>query len=59
MFKAEAKTDCSVKFVDFVSNSEAYVRCDSQESAKKIAAENRWPKTSLLKGKSWFYTNIS
>jgi hypothetical protein len=40
-----------VKFVDVVNNFEAYVRCDSQESAKKIVDENRWPQTSLVIGK--------
>lgn len=56
MFKAEAKTDSSVKFVDVVNNFEAYLRCDSQESAKKIAEENRWPQTSQLKGKYIYYS---
>jgi len=35
IFKAEAKTDSSVKFVDVINNFEAYIRCDCQESAKK------------------------
>jgi len=56
LFKAEAKTDSSVKFVDVVNNFEAYLRCDSQESAKKIAEENRWPQTSQLKGKYIYYS---
>ncbi|VVC43542.1 La protein, RNA-binding domain,La-type HTH domain,LARP7, RNA recognition motif 1,Lupus La [Cinara cedri] len=50
IFKAEAKTDSNVKFVDVVNNCEAYIRCDCQESAQKIAEENRWPQTTLLKG---------
>ncbi|XP_060841502.1 la-related protein 7 [Rhopalosiphum padi] len=50
IFKAEAKTDSRIKFVDVVHNSEAYVRCDCQETAIKIAEENRWPQTRLLKG---------
>jgi len=49
-FKAEAKNDSRVKFVDVVHNSEAYVRCDCQETAIKIAEENRWPQTRLLTG---------
>lgn len=57
MFKAEAKLDSNIKFVDVVNNYEAYVRCDSQESAKKILEENRWPETSQLKGKFYFYLN--
>jgi len=51
LFKVEAKIDPGVKFVDVVHNSEAYVRCDCQETAKKIAEENRWPQTRLLTGK--------
>lgn len=51
LIKAEAKTDSNVKFVDVINNFEAYIRCDCQESAKKIAEENRWPKTTQLKGK--------
>lgn len=43
-----------MKFVDIINNFEAYVRCDNQESAKKIADENRWPQTSLLKGRCVF-----
>ncbi|XP_060862609.1 la-related protein 7 [Metopolophium dirhodum] len=50
IFKAEAKIDSRVKFVDVVHNSEAYVRCDCQETAMKIAEENRWPQTRLLTG---------
>ncbi|XP_027849518.1 la-related protein 7 [Aphis gossypii] len=50
IFKTEAKTDSRVKFVDVVHNSEAYVRCDCQETAINIAKENRWPQTRLLKG---------
>ncbi|KAL4122099.1 hypothetical protein QTP88_014494 [Uroleucon formosanum] len=50
IFKAEAKIDSRVKFVDVVHNSEAYVRCDCQETAVKIAEENRWPQTRLLTG---------
>jgi len=49
-FKAEAKIDSRVKFVDVVHSSEAYVRCDCQETAMKIAEENRWPQTRLLTG---------
>ncbi|XP_025199852.1 la-related protein 7 [Melanaphis sacchari] len=49
IFKAEAKTDSRVKFVDVIHNSEAYIRCDCQETAIKIAEENRWPQTRLLK----------
>jgi len=49
-FKAEAKTDSNVKFVDVVHNSEAYVRCDCPETAIKIAEENRWPQTRVLAG---------
>ncbi|XP_050432086.1 la-related protein 7 [Adelges cooleyi] len=49
-FKIEAKSDPAVKFVDVVSNTEVFVRCDSQESAKKIVEENRWPVTKLLEG---------
>ncbi|XP_001949188.2 la-related protein 7 [Acyrthosiphon pisum] len=50
IFKTEAKIDPRVKFVDVVHNSEAYVRCDCQETAIKIAEENRWPQTRLLTG---------
>lgn len=53
-FKAEAKIDPRVKFVDVVHNSEAYVRCDCQETAIKIAEENRWPQTRLLTGEYEF-----
>ncbi|XP_050541005.1 la-related protein 7 [Daktulosphaira vitifoliae] len=49
-FKAEARMDPVIKYVDVVKNTEAYVRCDSHNSAKKIAAENRWPTTKLLDG---------
>jgi len=56
-FKTEAKTDSRVKFVDVVHNSEAYVRCDCQETAINIAKENRWPQTRILKGK--YLLNIS
>jgi len=51
LFKAEAKTDSKIKFVDVINNFEAYVRCDCQESATKIANENRWPQTRHLEGK--------
>jgi len=51
LFKVEAKTDPSIKFVDVINNLEAYVRCDCSETAKMIAEENRWPQTSQLKGK--------
>lgn len=44
-----------MKFVDVVNNFEAYVRCDCEESAKKIAEENRWPQTNQLKGNYAFY----
>lgn len=54
-FKAEAKIDSNVKFVDVINNFEAYVRCDSQETAKKIAEENRWPQTSQLRGKGYLF----
>lgn len=54
-FKAEAKADSDIKFVDIINNSEAYVRCSCQESAKKIAEENRWPQTNLLKGEYLIY----
>lgn len=53
-FKAEAKTDSNIKFVDVINNSEAYIRCSCPESAKKIAEENRWPQTNILKGEYLF-----